>query len=439
MDSNSENRAKVGAARPPARLAFLVWGLAALFYLMGFYQRVAPAVITQELMRAFSINAAALGNMSAFYFYSYVAMQIPTGVIADRWGPRRLLFAGAVVAGAGMLLFALAGNVYWANLGRLLIGGSVAVAFVSMLKLAGRWFPAGRFALLTGLALFFGIIGAVFAGVPLRLLVDAFGWRPVMMASAGITLAVGASIWIMVRDTPSELGYADFGEPETNPEKGPAPSIASGLAGVLRYRNSWLLFIVPGGIVGCVLAFSGLWGVPFLTTHYGMDITQASAITSALLVAWAVGGPIFGALSDRAGKRKPLYIVGSLVLVVCWAVVLMVPGLPVALLVSLILVAGFASGCMIPGFAFIKESVPPVLSGTAAGLVNMGVMMGPTLLQPAVGLMMDRNWEGQMLDGVRIYGLAAYRAGFTLMLAWAILSAILIFFTRETHGRQATQ
>jgi MFS family permease len=138
---------------PPTRLAGAIWALGAAFYLIGFYQRVAPAVITEELMSGFAINAAALGNLSAFYFYSYVAMQIPTGVLADRWGPRRLLTCGCLLAGGGTLLFAAAPTVQWANLGRLLIGGSVAVAFVSVLQLAGRWFPPYRFAMLTGLTL----------------------------------------------------------------------------------------------------------------------------------------------------------------------------------------------------------------------------------------------------------------------------------------------
>ena len=125
---------------PPASLAWTVWGLGALLYLIGFYLRVAPAVITDQLMTEFAITGAALGNLSAFYFYSYVAMQIPTGMIADRWGPRRLLTAGAGVAALGTALFAFAPTIFWANMGRLLIGASVAVAFVSMLKLASHWF-----------------------------------------------------------------------------------------------------------------------------------------------------------------------------------------------------------------------------------------------------------------------------------------------------------
>ena len=100
-----------------------MWGLAAAFYLIGFYQRVAPAVITRELMSEFTLGAAALGNLAAFYYYSYVAMQIPAGVLADRWGPRRVLTAGATIAAAGTLLFALATDYAAAGLGRLLIGG----------------------------------------------------------------------------------------------------------------------------------------------------------------------------------------------------------------------------------------------------------------------------------------------------------------------------
>ncbi len=126
---------------PPMRLAWLVWGLGAIFYLMGFFQRVAPAVITTELMKEFDINAAALGNLSAFYFYSYVAMQIPTGILSDTQGPRRLLAAGALVAAIGTLMFSMAHSFTLASIGRFLIGASVAVAFVGMLKLANNWFP----------------------------------------------------------------------------------------------------------------------------------------------------------------------------------------------------------------------------------------------------------------------------------------------------------
>ena len=421
---------------PPLRLAWTVWGLGALLYLIGFYQRVAPGVITGELMSEFGLGAAALGQLSALYFYSYVAMQVPTGILADHWGPRRLLTAGAAVAAAGTLLFALGPTYFWSGAGRLLVGASVAVAFVGMLKLAGHWLPDRHFSLASGLALFTGVVGAVTAGVPLRLLVDAFGWRPVMTVSGLVTALLALAIWWVVRDDPVERGYASHAA--EHPDDTQAPDgIWNGLKRVTGYRNIRLLFLVPGGIVGSVLTFAGLWGVPWLTTHHGLPTTRAAALTSLMMIAWAVGGPVFGALSDRIGLRKPLYLGGIAVLGVGWTVLIFVPGLPLAALVALLAVIGFASGCMIIGFAFAKESVPARLGGTASGIANMGVMIGPMLLQPAVGLVLDRFWDGRFVDGVRVYGAEAYRYGFTLMLVWVVVGIVALALTRET-GRNTT-
>jgi MFS family permease len=419
--------------RPPARLAWPVWGLGAALYLVGFYQRVAPAVMTRELATAFDLSATALGNLSAFYFFTYVAMQVPTGIIADRWGPRRLLTAGALVAAAGTLLFAIAPGLAVASAGRLLVGGSVAVAFVGMLKLASHWFAPRQFALVSGMALFTGIVGAVFAGVPLRLAVDRFGWRPVMTASALVTLALAAAIWLVVRDDPEERGYASWFAGAASHDD--PPSILGGLREVLRYGNTWLLSFVPGGVAGAVLAFAGLWGVPYLTTAYGMTTAEAAAATSTLMVGWALGGPVFGAASDRLGRRKPLYVGGMLVLTVTWALALYASP-PRALLAVLLALAGFSSGCMMPGFAFAKESVPPLLAGTVSGVVNTGVMVGPMVLQPSIGWVLDRLWRGAVQDGARVHDLAAYRAGFALMMAWLVASLVAVLFTRETHCRQ---
>ena len=180
---------------PPLRLSWLVWGLAALFYLIGFFHRLAPAVMTQELMRDFDISAAALGNLSGFYFYSYWVMQIPAGILADGWGPRRLLTVGMLGSAIGSLLFAASSGMTAACLGRLLIGACVSVAFVVSLKLAAGWFPPRYYSMISGLVLFTGILGAVSAGVPLRLLVDAFGWRAVMVAAAALTAGIAAVTW----------------------------------------------------------------------------------------------------------------------------------------------------------------------------------------------------------------------------------------------------
>ena len=415
---------------PPARLGWTIWGLAAAFYLFAFFQRVAPGVLTAELSVDFGLSASALGNLSAFYFYSYVAMQIPTGILADIWGPRRLLTAGAMLASIGSLFFALSDDFAFAAIGRLMIGASVSVAFICMLKLANHWLNPRQFALASGMALVTGIVGAVFAGVPLHILVESYGWRPVMAASSIFPIVIGLAIWFLVRDDPVEKGFNSYVKHEAPADSKAFVHAMSGLKDVLRYRNTWLLAIVPGGVVGSILSFAGLWGVPFLTTHHGISISDAAAICSAMLIIWAIGGPIFGMLSDRSGKQKLLYTVGCAVVALCWSLVAFVPAMPVTVLISILMIAGFFSGCMVLGFAFAKNSVPPRLAGTVSGVVNMGVMMGPMILQPAVGWMLDRNWGGEMADGVKYFGLSAYESGFSLMAFWALASFILILFTR---------
>ncbi|MFW2364841.1 MAG: MFS transporter [Desulforhopalus sp.] len=421
---------------PSMSTALFVWSFGACLYLLGFFHRVAPAVITGELMKDFNINAAALGNLSAFYFYSYVAMQIPTGILADTWGPRRLLTLGTLVATLGAVMFALAPSLVWAMAGRLLIGGSVAVAFVCLLKLAANWFAPNRFAMVSGLALFCGIIGAVCAGTPLRILVDHFGWRNVVLISALITLLIGVCTWFFVRDYPEEKGFRNFLPSRSAGSVHKNDGMLADLFHVFKYSNTILLFIIPGGIVGAVLTFSGLWGVPYLITLYGISPTEAATISSALLVAWALGGPSFGWMSDRLQNRKGLYLVGCGIAVAGWAVIILVKNISLMLLVPVLLVTGFSSGCMILSFAFVKESVPVHLAGTVSGVINMGVMLGPMVLQPAVGWVLDRLWSGETQLGTRVYEIVAYRSGFSLMLAWIVLSFVLLLFTRETGCRQ---
>jgi len=393
--------------------------------------------MTSELMADFGIGAAGLGNLSACYYYSYVAMQVPTGLLADAWGPRRLLTGGAILASAGTVLFALAPSLLWANLGRVFIGGAVGVAFVASLKLAIHWISPSRFALVSGLALFCGILGAVTAGVPLRMLIDHMGWRSAMLVSGGITLVMAASTWVFVRDDPSAKGFLSH-----------APAVSAdarltrwispfmGLGRVFRYRNTRFFFLAPGGLIGPILSFAGLWGVPYLQVRYGLTPAEGAAVCSALMVSWAVGGPLLGGLSDRIGRRKPFYLGGCIVAAAGWSAAIFIPELPFRAFAVLMGVIGLASGGVMIGFAFSKESVPPNLAGTVAGVVNMGHMIAPTLLQPAIGWVLDRMWTGELLDGVRIYHLGAFQAGFSLMLAWSVLSCFFIGLTKETYCRQ---
>ncbi len=416
---------------PPARLSWMVWGLGGLLYLIGFFHRVAPAVITHELSLDFQLDATALGSLSALYFYSYVLMQIPTGILADRWGARKLLTSGALVAAAGGLLFALSDSLWWAGLGRFLVGGSVAVAYVCLLKVSTRWLPYNRYSLASAIALFLGIIGAVSAGTPMRWLVDAFGWRWVMAVIAGTTLVVAILIGWFTRDDPTQKGYKSYSPLVTIQQDTFDFSLFTALKEVLAYRNIRLLCIIPGGIAGSLLTFSGLWGVPFLTSNYGLSAAQAASFCSIQLVAWSIGGLVIGWFCDRYGQLRRIYLTCCLVLLISWSLLILIPALPLSMLTALMIITGFFSGAIIVTFVFTRNSVPSGLAGTASGVVNMGVMIGPMLLQPAVGWVFDQFWTGGLQNGVRVFSRQTYTLGFSLLLAWLLISVIATWMSRE--------
>jgi MFS family permease len=413
--------------------SWIVWGIAALFYLTGFYQRVSPAVMTSELMRDFGLGAKSLGSLSAFYFYFYVAMQIPAGVLIDSWGARKLLFWGALSAAGGTFLFGATSSFALACVGRAIIGGATAAGWLVLLKLATHWFPASRFAMLSGLGLFFGNIGALFAQVPLRLLIEQFGWRNVVLGSSGLLFAVCALVWLAVKNDPSEVGLPSHAPAALHLQQQRTMSaLLGGFRKVFAYRNTWLIFFAQGGIVGPILSFTGLWGTPFLRARFGLAPAKAAAVCSLMIVCWAVASPIAGALSDRIGRRKPIYLAGAMVAAAGWIVMFYADALPLAAFLAVAALTSFASGAVVLGFAYAKESVPVPFLGTISGAINIGNMIGPMLLQPGIGQLLEKNWAGQMANGVRLYDLHAYHAAFFLIVAWVVASCALMSLTEET-------
>lgn len=421
-------------SRPaPSWLSWTMWGLVAGFYMVGFFQRVAPAVMVGELMREFRIGGALLGNLSAAYFYAYTAVQIPSGLLADGIGPRRLGAAAAFLAAAGTLAFALADGLWMATAGRMMVGAAVGVTFVTCMKLAGHWFPANRFATVTGVSLLIGTCGGVLAGVPLSAAVAAFGWRVSMGAAAVYTLAIAAAIWLAVRDDPAERGYDSFAHAALL-EKGGLPPLRA-LRTVAARRETWLLLAAGALCGGPVQAFAGLWGVPYLTQIHGLARGQAASLTSTMLIAWAVGGTALGALSDRIGRRKAPYIAANAAGTVLWAVFLFWKGIPPALFYPLFAGIGFASGAIIIGFAYSREANHPGASGAVSGIVNMGPIGLAAILQPWLGRVLDRHWGGLLADGARVYGADAWSAAFLWLFLCTALSVAAVAFTRETGCR----
>ena len=418
---------------PRPWLAWFVWGTAAVFYLAVFFLRAAPAVMTAELMRDFHIGAASLGNLSAFYFYFYLAMQIPIGTLTGSWGPRKLLVCGALLAAGGQFLFGTTDHFAVACAGRAIIGGSTAVGWLVTLRLAAHWFPENRFGMVSGLGLLFGNLGALFAQVPLRIAVEHFGWRGTAIGSAAAIFGLGVLAWIIVRDDPSERNLESYAPPALrNQEKVTLPAILRSMRSVFSYRNTWLILIAQGGMVGPIMTFTGLWGPPFLKARFGLETKAAATICSVMIVFWAAASPVFGGFSDKIGKRKLPYLAGSLICALGWIAMFYFKGLSLAAFTFIAALTSFATGCVIIAFAYGRESVPAQHMGTATATTNIGNMLGNVILQPGIGLLLDRNWSGAMVHGSRTYSVAAYEAGFIPIVAWALISSLAILLTRET-------
>lgn len=423
---------------PPAWLCWSVWGIAALFYLAGFYHRVSPAVMTDELMGTFHIGAAGLGNLSAFYFYFYVAMQIPTGILVDSWGARKLLIAGSIAACVGAFLFGSTSNFALACVGRAVIGGATAVGWLVLLKLTTHWFPAKRFAMMSGLGLLCGNIGALTAQVPLRLAIQHVGWRPVVFVSATAVLVVGILAFFFVKNDPADDGYITHAPAAVHRGDASIVDLLKGFKSIFAYRNTWLILLAQGGTVGSMIAFTGLWGAPFLKARYGLLPTKAAGVCSVMIVCWAAASPICGALSDKIGRRKPIYVGGYALAAIGWAAMFYITGLPLPVFIVLAAITSFACGSVIIGFALGKESVPAQFLGTISGTVNIGNMIGPMILQPGIGWILDKHWSGAMVKAVHVYDVQAFQYGFMLIVGWLLLSTVLLSFTKESFCKHTT-
>jgi sugar phosphate permease len=406
------------------RLRWISFTLVSGAYVLSFFHRIAPAAIAGELRSAFSATSAQLGALAATYFSVYTVTQIPTGVLVDRLGPRRIVALGGLVAGAGSILFGRAATLGGAGLGRALVGLGVSVTFVSLLKLIAAWFREEEFATLSGVVMFMGNLGAVLSAAPLAWAVSILSWRDVF-ALVGLSSLFGAVLtWLFVRDDPAAAGLPSMralaGRPEHAAHAGPW---WEGLLAVARNRATWPGFFVNFGLGGTYLSFAGLWAVPWLVGVHGMTRARAAAHTTVMLLAFALASLVIGRLSDRLGRRRAPALAFGAAQVLCWVPVVL--GVPLPSPASWMLFA--LMGATAPGFtlswAAVKEVNPPALSGTAMALVNTGVFLGPTFSQPLVGYVLDRaGWSPALLV------LAGSAAG-------GLLAAALV---RETHCRNVT-
>jgi MFS family permease len=399
-------------------LKWFIWILATLFYFYEFTLKISPSVMIPELMRSFGINASLMGILSALYLLAYAPMQLPVGILIDRYGLKLLLSLGSLVCGIGAICFSFANAIALAGFGRILIGMGSSFAFISMVYICSHWFPRKRRALLIGIANSISMLGASSGGGPLGAAIQTYGWRSTIAVIGlfGIALAI-LIYWVLSldsRDSAVEL--------ETKKKN---DSILSSLKIVSSNGKSWINSIVAVCFYMTTTGLAALWGVPFVQQAYGVSAITAGFSMSMVFIGWLVGGPIMGFISDRISSRTLVLRSAMTLTLVCLCLVLYVTWIPIFVLFVCTFLIGFFSSAELLSFTLAIEMNPPRVKATAAAFTNFIVSMGDLLVLPFIGFILDAVWKGAMADSIRVYSVAEYQKAL-LCLPIALVVGILI-------------
>ena len=434
-ERHSEHAAGLRRVR---RIRWLIVLVPAAIYFFSYFHRIAPAVVVADLMRAFSINAAALGNLAAIYPYMFAAMALVGGSLAETLGPRWTLSLGAATMGGGAVLFGLAPTFGVAYGGRLLIGLGASVVLIAWLSLNAEWFRPSEFAMIAGSTQTVGSAGALAASAPLALLVEATGWRQTFVIIGATTLLLGLAALLFVRDRPEAMGLPPI---NVDRRRRAAPSLAEvarSIPELMGNPRTWPPVLAASGVYASQIAFFGLWGVPFLTQVYGLNRVQAANSVSLIAVGVAIGAPLVGWFSDRwLGVRRLPMVALTALYALCWVVLLLPPTmrLPTELLAPLFFIMGIASSGLVLVWSCVMEVNNPERVGVTIGFCNLPMFLSYALLQWLMGVVLDSGWTGLVVNGARVYPPAAFRSAFTLGFAPVIISLIMTCLVTETRCR----
>ncbi len=405
-----------------ARLILRIFLPFALGYFLSLAYRLVNAVAARPLAESFDLAAAELGLLTALYFLAFGAVQLPLGTALDRFGPRRIEAGLLVVAAAGAALFVVADGFVQLAIGRALIGLGVSACLMAPFKAYSLWVPRERLALVNGLHLASGGLGAFAAGAPSELILAAFGWRALFAALAVLTLASAALIWFAVpRDHEAAAS-------------GPAAAPDGGYRAIFTSRRFWRLSLASIACQGTFLGFGTLWVGPWLRDVAGHAPPLAAAWLSTMAVAMVAGYLASGKIADSVGRRGvPIATVAAAGMAAFTVLVVLIAVLPVGPAVWLWPAFSFLATTGTLSYAAITQAFPSNLAGRANAAINFLVFAYAFLQQWLTGVVIDElmalGWERA----------DAFRA---LLLAAALLQALALAggwgLARQSRGGTST-
>ncbi len=406
--------------------AYVIFFLAASFYLYEYVLQVAPSVMAVPMMEAFHVSAKGFGIVSAFYFYAYAPMQLPAGVLFDRYGPRRLMTFALILCALGSFFFASTDQLLTAALGRFFIGVGSAFSFIGLIVLLSRWFPPTYFAVLAGVAQLMSSVGAIFGEMPLAALIGKVGWRHASFILSVAGLALAALMWYVIRDYPVT--------PKVIGPKLRLRDEWKRLMKVCRRFSTWTVGAYAFSIWTPIAVFGSLWGVPYLQQRFGISVFSASGLCSMIWIGIGVGSPFLGWMSDRFCSRKLALGVSAFCgLGATWFVIYSA-NISVPMMYLALFVFGFGAGGQTVSFAVLNDTVPQELVGTASGFNNLSVLVGGAIFQPLVGVLLDRYGASHVVGNVMVYSVESYqKALFIVPVCFTLAIFIVLFVLKETH------
>ncbi len=395
-------------------------------YVLVFFHRLCPAVIALDIQSSFNISGTLLGVLASAYFYSYAIMQLPTGLMADSWGPRKTVSIFFILAGIGSILMGVANNLTVAIIGRVLVGVGVSTVFVCNFKILAEWFTPRQFLIMGSAFMVMGGLGALFSSAPLGWISELVGWRMTLTAVGILTLVMSALTYAFVRDKPSDMGLPSIGHDPRPTEK--RIGLLAGMKMVFTSSQFWPLAIWSFCVTGIAFAMGGLWGGPYLMQVYGLSKMETGSILSTFALALIFGSPLLGWIANRLGRKPVLMGCSLLMMTVSGLMALHVNTLPIPALYILFFCLFLAGGPIGTVVATVsKELFPIEISGTSVGTVNIFPFLGGAVLQVVIGAALTAGNPGQA-----IYNAESFRTMFFILFAVATLSFAASFLLKET-------
>jgi MFS family permease len=417
---------------PKDRSKFKAWVIvltASLFFFYEFIQMNMMDAISDSLLSSFHINADQLGDMSSYYFLANVIFLFIAGSLLDRCSTRRVILWSLGICVFGTALFGTATSYFWVTFCRFLTGIGSAFCFLSVLRLASRWFPPRRMALVTGLVVTIAMTGGVVAQTPFAALVNSVGWRHTLFIDA----AFGLLVWILVVSVVKDFPGSHQEQHQQEQQKLHQIGYFKSLRMAFLRRQNWLGGIYTSTINLPINVLGGLWGIMYLTTTYHFSKMDASYITSMLFIGTIFGSPLAGWASDRMARRKPLMIFGAIVSLLLIFCVIWLPHLDMGMLLTLFFMIGFFSSTQIIGYPLVAESSRRVVTAMSISVVNLATIGGIGVIQRLYGYMLQTHAEQRVHHATTSYAISDFHWAMIIFFVGYVLALLASILVKETY------